>query len=78
MTDVARTITVANYEIDVYELESNSDFFKIYYHNVDNECENNTLVLDKIYYDRSDLIAIKVLHEIGIFYTTYHKPIKHK
>jgi hypothetical protein len=78
MTDVARTITVANYEIDVYELENNSDFFKIYYHNVDNECENNTLVLDKIYYDRSDLIAIKVLHEIGIFYTTYHKPVKSK
>ena len=78
MTDVVRTITVANYEIDVYELESNSDFFKIYYYNVDNECENNTLVLDKIYYDRSDLIAIKVLHEIGIFYTTYHKPVKSK
>ena len=34
MADIARTITVANYEIDVYDLESNSDFFKIYYHNV--------------------------------------------
>ena len=78
MTDIARTITVANYEIDVYDLESNCDFFKIYYHNIDNECENNTLVLDKVYYDRSDLIAIKVLHEIGIFYTTYHKPVKSK
>lgn len=76
--EILRTITVATYEIDVYDIEGDNNYFRIHYHNIDNPCENNDLYLDKIYHDRSDLIAIKVLHELGIFYTTYHKPITRK